>query len=249
MSYNYQTPDWCIPNSERDVELKFLLNQIYNKSGNRDISVLDVGFAGCGYIPQILDMESVEYTGLDGDPDRISGRALRMKERDRKEWINITKRIKYINTNIINYTSDKKYDIVMAISVIEHIVPLGYSNSNQDEDSDIKAIESMKNLVKDDGILLLTFPCGRERKFVSEKNDMRNKLIERGFEVSRHNILIYDEVRYKKIIGSWTVNDEIFSVCENSKFTNVDKDTAFDYYHKSSHVRSICSVTLGRGHG
>jgi len=246
MEYKYTTPSWCNPYSERDMELRFMLSYLYEKSKTGPISVLDVGFAGCGYIPQILDIPNIKYTGLDGDMGRISGRSLHMTEKDRQQWKGILNKINYIQSDIINYQADQKYDIVMSISVIEHIIPMGYSNSNNSTDSDIRAVNSMKHLVKDDGSLVLTFPCGITRRFISPTNKMKDELVKKGFTISRHDILIYDKDRYNQIIGDWNIESKMFSTYDGSKFVETNKEKALFYYHDSSFVKSICGLILGR---
>lgn len=248
MNYSYARPHWCIPGSERDVEVKFLLSNISNILGNNEkLNILDVGFAGSGYIEDILRLGNIKYTGFDACPDRISGASLDIPETSdtgysREKWRKVLSRINTAPIDILGYNSDTVYDIVMSISVIEHIVPMGYGISNVfDYHKDIKAVESMKRLVGKDGYLLLTFPCGEEIIFSTKHKE--HKI----FVPGHHDILMYDNNRIKSVIGDWnTVNEEYWVVSGNGKFKKTTNKEATSFKHVTSHVKSLCLLLLKR---
>lgn len=259
--YNYVRPQWCKPNSERDIEMFFLLNEVYDISIYNKVStsLLDVGFAGSGYIEKILELGTIKYTGFDGDSGRIQGYSLLMVEKpqagfySKEEWNNVLTKIDYIKSNITNYDVGRRYGIVMSISMIEHIVPLGYDYGNFfDESKDIEAVKSMKDLVFMGGYLLLTFPCGVERIF-SPKEEFQDILKHTRFKDSfrhgRHDILIYDLNRINRIIGDWEVVKEYYWVDDDEGFgfKKYDKLIACGYEHKTSDVKSLCTLLLKKG--
>ncbi len=260
--YNYLRPSWCKPNSERDIEMSFFLNLLYDISTNSEatISLLDVGFAGAGYIEMILEnFKNVKYIGLDGDSGRIQGHSLQMIEKpqagfySKEEWNKVLANIDYIKSDIIDYVPFEKYDVVMSISVIEHIVPLGYDYGNDFyPNKDMVAIVCMKQLVASGGYLLLTFPCGVERIFSPQKgfeDKLKNTPLEGKFMHGRHDILIYDRDRIDGIIGSWEVVKENYWVDNDDGvgFKKCDKEIARSYEHETSDVKSLCTLLLKKG--
>lgn len=253
MVYSYNRPDWCDPESERDREIFFLLNNIYDLYGyNTNVSLLDVGFAGAGYIDMILDFSNIQYTGIDGDGGRISGQSLCFakgtREEDIKKWQNTLSRIECIEGDIISHTSSILYDIIISISTIEHIVPVGYSYYHKfDPYRDIEAVDSMKKLSKIGGHLLLTFPCGQERIFAPTNQGITGHLKDK-FIQSRHHILIYDEARINKIIGNWNIMKESYWLSKSGKFEECSKEETLNFEYKTSDVASLCALLL-RGDG
>lgn len=256
MAYKYNRPTWCEAGSERDIEIHFLLTRLYDlaiKKGG--LSLLDVGFAGSGYIEKILELGIVEYTGIDGDRKRIRGSDLHIPEKSesgysKEKWRKTLSGIKYINADIINYTSSLLYNVVMSISVIEHIVPMGYSCNNVfDPYMDIQAISSMKKLVKKGGNLMLTFPCGKECILSPEKDFeliLKGTSLESKLIKHRYNLLVYNKDRIDKVIGNWkvveeqywAVNDKCFEKCEKKEVFNINYDQS------DVKVKSLCLLLL-----
>jgi len=254
--YNYVRPSSFAAKSAREIEIKFLLTELYGLSIKSDqVSLLDVGFAGAGYIEPILEFGNIDYTGLDGDSKRIQGEALLIPERSKKhqskeKWRNLLNKIKYIEANILDYDSDVLYDIVISISAIEHIVAMGYNCNNEfDLFGDIRAVDRMKKLVKKDGHLLLTFPCGKERILSPEEN-FRDKLkdtpLENKWIRHRYRALIYNEDRIGMLIGDWKVVKERYWTDSGKGFEECEKTVACAVEQKSSDqtVRSQCALLL-----
>ena len=254
--YKYNRPIWCVEGSERDTEIRFLLTALSELATEKgETFVLDVGFAGSGYIEKILELRNITYTGLDTSAARISGNALRMPRSSsssysREKWRSVLSRIECIEADIINYTSPVLYDVVMSVSVIEHIVANEYDYSYSfDLYRDIQAVDNMKKLVKDAGYLLLTFPCGQER-ILSPKETLADELkgtpLEGRYVKHRHTYLIYNEDRIKKIKGSWRVITEQYWINVNHGFMLSDAKTVLDVEYTSSvpNIMSLCLLLL-----
>lgn len=254
--YKYDRPPWCVEGSERDTEIKFLLTELSDLAIEKnETSVLDVGFAGSGYIEKILDLRGIIYTGLDTNAKRISGDGLRMPRSSstsysREKWRNVLTRIKSIEADIVNYTSPTLYDVVMSISTIEHIVANEYDHSYSfDLYRDIRAVDSMKKLVNDGGYLLLTFPCGQERILSPKEalaDELKGTLLEGKYVKHRHTYLIYNEDRIKKIKGDWKVITEQYWINNGLGFMPADVKTVLDVEYTSSvpDVMSLCTLLL-----
>lgn len=255
MRYKYTKPYWCKPDSEKDREIGFLLTNLSNLfEAKNNVNLLDVGFAGAGYIENILDFKNINYIGLDRNHDRIQGDALHIPNKSetgfsREKWRNILSKITSVKSDITNYKSSILYDIIISISTIEHIVPMGYGAEHGfDYYKDVQAVNCMKKLVKEGEYLLLTFPCGKECIF-SSKKDLKNKLpgpLKNKFIESRHDILIYDKNRIDKIIGDWKIVEEQYWIKPGKEFTKSKKDIACNVQYQSSDkdVKSLCTLLL-----
>ena len=65
---------------------------------------------------------------------------------------------KVINEDIVDFCPEKKYDLIISISTLEHI---GWGPEEEKElDKCLYALENMKELLKYDGKLIVTFPLG-----------------------------------------------------------------------------------------
>jgi Caenorhabditis protein of unknown function, DUF268 len=60
------------------------------------------------------------------------------------------------------FSSEHKFEVIIACSVIEHIGLAGRYNSNEDIDGDLKAMSRVRALLEIDGHFLLTIPIGRD---------------------------------------------------------------------------------------
>ena len=83
-----------------------------------------------------------------------------MQNYHKREWEILDKFEKednVINKDIVNYKTDKRYDLIICVSTIEHI---GFDDNLKDDDRISSAILNMKNMLKKDGELIITFPLG-----------------------------------------------------------------------------------------
>ena len=83
-----------------------------------------------------------------------------MQNYHKREWEILDKFEKgdnVINKDIVDYKTDKRYDLIICVSTIEHI---GFDDNLKDDDRISSAILNMKNMLKKDGELIITFPLG-----------------------------------------------------------------------------------------
>ena len=227
MVLKYKRPFWCDKGTERDIEMQFMYKWL---TALKPQNLLDVGFAGSGYIDMILDL-GINYCGIDSNHGRITGDALSIPEKSRitmskQHWREILKKISYIHGDIIKYDSYERrllpdFDLTISISTIEHMI---YSQYGAKVD-DIKAVDNIKRTVKKDGHLMLTFPCGIE------------------MQLPNRDILIYDKNRIKRVIGDWQVVDEKYYICDK-EFEQVTSLEALSYLHTQRDVKSLCCLLL-----
>lgn len=245
----YKKPKWCEEKSERDREMRFMIDCL-DSLGTKQL--LDVGFAGAGYIEMILDL-GIDYTGLDGDLGRINGTSIcyatETKDRDIERWQNILSKIKYIHADIVEHKLYSVHELVMSISVIEHIVPLEYDYHHEfDFYRDLLAVDAMKRLVKKGGHLLLTFPCGIEY-ILSHYHDKLPEHLKHKWIPSGHSVLIYNEDRIKKIIGDWAVIKEKYWTGYKGIYEETTKQEALSFDCKATLHHGLCALLLGDAQG
>lgn len=220
----YKRPFWCEKGSERDIEMQFMYKWL---TILKPKDLLDVGFAGSGYIDMILDL-GIDYWGMDNNAGRIKGDALSIPEKSdttmsKQHWRKILKKINILYGDIGTWNATAQHDLTMSISVIEHFVYNDYSSKTDD----IKAVRNMKRTVNKDGHLMLTFPCGIQLRLPGR------------------DILIYNKERIKKIVGNWQIVDQKYYICTN-KFRESSSLEALSYLHTTREVKSLCCLLLKR---
>jgi len=62
-----------------------------------------------------------------------------------------------INEDVVNFQSSKKYDLVISISTLEHV---GWDEKPRDDEKIPKALGNLRNLLKSDGVMMVTLPFG-----------------------------------------------------------------------------------------
>jgi hypothetical protein len=66
-----------------------------------------------------------------------------------------------INKDIIDFKSEKKYDLIVAISTLEHI---GWDEKPKDPTKVLKSIKKLKKMLAEDGKIIATIPWGYNLK-------------------------------------------------------------------------------------
>jgi len=69
---------------------------------------------------------------------------------------------KFIQSDILDFTTDKKFDFVMLCSTVEHVGLHGRYNNIDDPDGDLKTMEKIKGLLAPRGQVCLTIPIGQD---------------------------------------------------------------------------------------
>jgi hypothetical protein len=63
-----------------------------------------------------------------------------------------------INQDIVDFRSAILYDFIVSISTLEHV---GWDETPRDDKKILRAIENMKNLLSDNGAMVITLPIGQ----------------------------------------------------------------------------------------
>lgn len=239
--------DWVSLANERSIEVPWLLDRLKTIKPE---TLLDVGFAGSFYQNEILDL-GIDYTGLDFDFSRITGQSLYVDPVQKSVWKELIKRFKWIQGDIVNLPEEltqQRFDIVMAISTIEHIVPAGYASNYEDFQADLKAIDNMKALVKKDGSLLLTFPVGKTAYFFNPNVNRNVEILRKTgkFKEGVHDQMFYDSKRINQIIGGWTITQKKFYRCPPliKEWYECSEEDACSVEHLTSVATTVCLLEI-----
>jgi hypothetical protein len=65
-----------------------------------------------------------------------------------------------INQDVVDYTPDYSYDLIISISTLEHV---GWDETPRDPEKIISAIENLKKILAPGGIMIITLPIGENR--------------------------------------------------------------------------------------
>jgi hypothetical protein len=87
------------------------------------------------------------------------------------------------NQDVVDLDENDKYDLIISISTIEHV---GYDDDNVDPTKIITAINKLKNMLKDEGQLIISFPLGYNKY-------LDNFYKELGFDYTYFKRLTYSE--------------------------------------------------------
>ena len=62
-----------------------------------------------------------------------------------------------INEDIVDYNPNKKYDVIITISTLEHV---GWNEEPREPQKVLKALDNLKRLLKKNGMIIITIPIG-----------------------------------------------------------------------------------------
>ena len=112
-----------------------------------------------------------------------------------------------INEDVVSFKSNKKYDLILAISTLEHV---GWEEKSKEPLKILKAVKNMKKLAGKDGEILITLP-------INYSNPKLNELINK-------NKLGFSSTSYLKRVSKhkWIESDleGVKNVKYNSPFPN-----------------------------
>ncbi len=180
--------------NERIIEMPFIFNNI---SKNRKSKILDVG---CCETILPIQLASLGYnvTGIDIRPYELKH-----------------PNFNFIKTDICNTTNLKeKFDFITCISALEHIGLDTIYGKTKQHSSDKKAINSMFNLLKPKGQLLLTVPIA-------------SKFSQSGF------MKIYTPKKLHQLLKSFDVIKEDY-FCHDGNRVNWQPSSSKDLPHSTN---------------
>lgn len=160
--------------SDRSIERPFTFSSL-----PADGRVLDVGCAGSD-LPVVLACFGFEVVGIDGRPYHMSDPPFRFVQSD-------IRRMPF---------ADGAFDVVTAVSTIEHIGLSGRYGSDEDPAGDRRAMEEIRRVVKSGGRIVLTVPYGQPAIFRPWHRVYGPEQLEgliRGLEVVKESFFVPDQ--------------------------------------------------------
>ena len=160
--------------SDRSIERPFVFSNL--PAAGR---VLDVGCAGSD-LPVVLACLGFEVVGIDQRPTHLSDPPFRFVRSDVRK----------------TPFADRAFDVVTAVSTIEHIGLSGRYGSDEDSDGDRHAMEEIGRVTKPGGSILLTVPYGQSaifRPWHRVYGSVQLQSLIKGLEVVKASFFVPDE--------------------------------------------------------
>jgi SAM-dependent methyltransferase len=113
--------------------------------------------------------------------------------------------ITFVAQDFLQAGFERRYDVIVLCSVVEHIGLSGRYNSEEDPDGDLKAMRRVLDLLSDKGLLFLTIPVGKDvvyRPWHRVYGEDRLWRLVRGFSILQSRFLL------KKPLGPWSIVSE-----------------------------------------
>lgn len=121
------------------------------------------------------------------------------------------------------------FDVAINCSSVEHVgVPGRYGITVEQQDGDIRVMQKLADILKDDGVLLMTFPCGRD-------------------SVLAPWCRVYGEVRLPLLLAPFeTVKESYWVKDPSNRWVQCERDTAVSFQPRNHPTRGhSCAYALG----
>lgn len=167
--------------SQRAVEYPWVLKQI--ESVEPGSFTLDVGCAE-SLLSHVLIFKKLTVVGL-----------------DLRDYPFVNRNMVFVKRNVMDTKlHSDKFDVIIAVSTIEHLGLNVYSQLKLDNNGDVKGIEELRRILKPGGILILTTPyIGSHpiRVYLSERNYNRYTLekLLKGFQIVKEEYFYPKRIR------------------------------------------------------
>lgn len=169
--------------NQRFIEYPWVLQQL--ESGQNRI-LLDVGCTG-----SLLDHE-------------LLARGFRVIGLDVREHTQRNSREIFVQTNVINSgLPPESFDVILLVSVIEHVGLDAYSQDSLNSNGDLLAMQELRRLLKPSGFLLMTTPFEGKGPIRIHRFGKRGEFLERR----------YDSERLAKLLTGFEVVKSDFFLC------------------------------------
>ncbi len=191
--------------SERIVEIPFLFKNLRPPP----LSVLDIGCS-----------ESI-------NPVRLAALGYAVTGIDMQEYNYKHDNLEFIRADFLEYYFQKKFDIAINISAIEHFGLFHYGNAKYDLDADKKAVAKVHGLLKPRGQFIFTAPCGMHQvrdnfQRVYDSKDLAELL--KGFRVlSKEFYQIKSRTKISKVGELQAASSKFDSVTNSVACLNLEK--------------------------
>jgi len=128
--------------------------------------------------------------------------------------------VHYVQGDVIKYPFEaKSFDVVIALSTVEHIGLMAYGNSAKDPDGDLHSLQAIHRILKPTGRLLLTIPFGKRGATnwyrVYDQKALLALLKGSGFTAEIQNCWTQEGIRWAP--APWQKAEQIDSITHHVK--------------------------------
>jgi SAM-dependent methyltransferase len=185
--------------SERIVEIPFVHRNLPYPFRGR---LLDVGYRESEIIYEISSL-GFETWGIDIRPPLAEFPGVR-----------------YVQGDIIRHPFQAGFfDVVIALSTVEHIGLMAYGNTAKDPDGDLHALQAIRRILKPGGRLILTMPFGKRGATnwyrVYDQKTLLALLKGSGFAVETENCWLQEGIRWMP--APWQKAEQVDSITHHAK--------------------------------
>lgn len=178
---------------DRDIEWSWIASQMPSGPGE----ALDFGNGG-SHLGLIAVQRDFNVTAVDLELIR---------------WPYIHPRLQFIRGNILNLALPREnFDLIINCSTVEHVGLAGrYSVTEDRPDGDFEAMARLRELMKPNGVMLLTIPAGQDAVFMP---------------LCR----VYGTQRLPRLLEGFTIEKEIFWAKDSqNQWVNCGRDKALSF--------------------
>lgn len=195
---------------DRDVEVSWIASQMPSGPGE----ALDFGSGG-SYLSLIAAHRGFNVTAVDLEP---------------VHWFYAHSQLRFIRGDLLKIHLPKEhFDLVINCSTVEHVGLVGrYGVSEDRPDGDLEAMNRLRELMKPNGVMLLTIPVGQDAVFAPLHR-------------------VYGRKRLPRLLSGYIVEKEEFWVKDKkNRWVLCDMETALNFKAsvKSNLLRNIYALGL-----
>ena len=194
---------------DRDIEWSWIASQMPSGPGE----VLDFGNGGSS-MGLLAARRGFKVTAIDLEPIR---------------WSYRHSLLQFVQGDLLHLDLPKhRFDLIINCSSVEHVGLVGrYSVTKGREDGDLEAMAVLRELMKSDGIMLLTVPVGQD-----------------AVHIPWHRV--YGKQRLPKLLQGYAVRLEEYWVKNNANcWIPCDRETALSFKSLSSEDGRVNVYALG----
>ena len=172
---NYSGYETFLRTNGEEISDGRLLAAIYLANADKTKIILDIG-SGRGELAYALSKSSLHVTGLDYSEDAIN---------IAKRTFKNIKNLEFVQADILKYETDKKFDVILATDVVEHI----------EQEMLLKMFSKVKTLLSKDGLFIIhTAP--NKLKYMYEYANKYNLAHEIGTYIPKNPRTHYEDMMH-----------------------------------------------------
>ncbi|CAN5619955.1 hypothetical protein BH23THE1_BH23THE1_35960 [soil metagenome] len=101
-----------------------------------------------------------------------------------------------INQDVVSYSPDKPYDLIVSISTMEHV---GWDESPRDPSKLLRGIQNLTNMLSYGGKMIITLPLG-QNSFLDELLNKNIAIFDKQYYLRRESNLFWRQEKWEKVM-------------------------------------------------